>query len=66
MLALRDATRRAAPLARAEFVTLRLRLLKIGARVIEKASRVRIHFTSACSDAALFRLPAGGLATAGP
>ena len=66
MLALRDAIPRTAPLARAEFATLRLRLLKIGARVIEKATRVRIHFTSACPDAALFRLLAGRLAAAGP
>ena len=56
----------AAPLARAEFAALRLRLLKIGARVVEKATRVRIHFTSACPDAALFRLLAGRLAAAGP
>ena len=35
MLALRDAVPRAMPLARAEFATLRLRLLKIGTRVIE-------------------------------
>ena len=66
MLALRDAIPRSAPLARAEFATLRLRLLKIGARVVEKATRVRIHLTSACPDAALFRLLAGRLATAGP
>ena len=66
MLALRDAIPRTAPLARAEFATLRLRLLKIGARVIEKATRIRIHFTSACPDAALFRLLAGRLAAAGP
>ena len=66
MLALRDAIPRSAPLARAEFATLRLRLLKIGARVIEKATRVRIQFTSACPDAALFRLLAGRLAAAGP
>ena len=66
MLALRDAIPRTAPLARAEFATLRLRLLKIGARVIEKATRVRIHFASACPDAALFRLLAGRLAAAGP
>ena len=46
--------------------TLRLRLLKIGARVVEKAARIRIHFTSACPDAALFRLLAGRLAAAGP
>ena len=66
MLTLRDAIPRTAPLARAEFATLRLRLLKIGARVIEKATRIRIHFTSACPDAALFRLLAGRLAAAGP
>ena len=66
MLALRDAIPRTAPLARAEFATLRLRLLKIGARVVEKATRVRIHFASACPDAALFRLLAGRLAAAGP
>ena len=66
MLALRAAIPRTAPLARAEFATLRLRLLKIGARVIEKASRVRIHFTSAYPDASLFRLLAGRLAAAGP
>ena len=60
MLALRNAIPRAAPLARAEFATLRLRLLKIGARVVEKATRVRVHFASACPDAALFRLLAGG------
>ena len=74
MLALRDAIPRTAPLARAEFATLRLRLLKNlprtrsggGARVVEKATRVRIHFASACPDAALFRLLAGRLAAAGP
>ena len=54
------------PLARAEFTTLRLRLLKIGARVVERAARIRIHFASACQDAALFRLLAGRLAAAGP
>ena len=31
-----------------------------------KAARIRIHFTSACPDAALFRLLAGRLAAAGP
>ena len=66
MLALRDAVPRAVPLAWAEFSTLRLRLLKIGARVVEKAARIRIHFASACPDAALIRLLAGRLAAAGP
>ncbi len=66
MLSLRDAVLAASPLAKAEFTTHRLRLLKVGARVVEKATRIRIHFASACPDAALFRLLAGGLATAGP
>ena len=66
MLALRDAVPPRMPLARAEFATLRQSLLKIGARVIEKAARVRVHFASACPDAALFRLLAGRLAAAGP
>ena len=42
------------------------RLLKIGARVVERAARIRIHFASACPDAALFRLLAGRLAASGP
>ena len=54
------------PLAWAEFATLRQSLLKIGARVVEKAARIRIHFASACPDAALFRLLAGRLAASGP
>ena len=66
MLALRDAVPRRMPLAWAEFATLRKSLLKIGARVVEKAARIRIHFASACPDAALFRLLAGRLAAAGP
>ncbi len=66
ILGIRDAIPAASPLAKAEFATLRIRLLKIGARVVEKAARIRIHFASACPDAALFRLLAGRLATAGP
>jgi hypothetical protein len=44
-----------AKLAKAEFGTLRLRLLKVGARIIETTSRIRIAFASACPDADLFR-----------
>ena len=66
MLALRNAMPRTMPLARAEFATLRQRLLKVGARVVEKAARVRIHFASACPDASLIRLLAGRIATSGP
>ena len=34
---------RRVPLAYSEFATLRQSLLKIGARVVEKAARIRIH-----------------------
>ena len=66
MLALRNAVLRRMDLAWAEFATIRQKLLKIGARVIEKAARVRIHLASACPDAALFRMLAGQFATSGP
>ncbi len=66
MLALRDAVPRRIPLHWAEFATLRQSLLKISARVVEKAARVRIHFASACPDAALFRMLTGRLAASGP
>lgn len=46
---------KATALAAAEFATLRLRLLKVAARVIETASRVRVAFASACPDASVFR-----------
>ena len=54
------------PLAWSEFATIRQSLLKIGARVVEKAARIRIHFSSACPSGALFRLLAGRFATSGP
>lgn len=66
MLALRNAIPAAHELARAEFDTLRIKLLKIGARIIETASRIRVHLASACPNASLFRLIAGRLAAAGP
>ena len=55
MLTVRDAIAKTEALAKAEFATLRLRLLKIGARIMETASRVRIAFTAACPEAELFR-----------
>ena len=51
LLRLRDAIPDASPLAKAEFATLRLKLLKIAARVVEKAARIRIFFASACPEA---------------
>jgi Transposase DDE domain group 1 len=55
MLKLRDAITTRHPLARAEFATIRLRLLKLAARISETATRVRIAFAAACPEAALFR-----------
>jgi hypothetical protein len=66
MLKLRDRIPRPQPLASAEFTTLRLRLLKVAARVIETATRVRIGLAAACPDAALFVSLARCLQPAGP
>ena len=52
--------------AKAEFQTLRLRLLKIAARVIEGAARIRVWLPTACPDAGLFKLLAGRFAATGP
>jgi hypothetical protein len=53
-------------LAKAEFTTIRLRLLKIAARVTETTSRMRIAVASACPDAVLFRHLAGSIRLAAP
>jgi Transposase DDE domain group 1 len=66
LLTVRDAIATTHALAKAEFTTLRLRLLKVGARVIETASRVRLAFTAACPDAALLRQLATVLIPAAP
>ena len=55
MWRIQQAIPRVISLATAEFATLRLRLLKVAARVIENASRIRVAFASACPDAAVFR-----------
>jgi hypothetical protein len=55
MLTVRGAIPKANALATAEFATIRVRLLKLGARVIEMASRVRLAFAAACPDATLIR-----------
>ena len=66
MLTVRDAIPRARDLANAEFATLRLRLIKIAARFIETASRVRLAFAACCPEADLFRGLPGALAPLGP
>jgi hypothetical protein len=66
MLALRDAIPRPQPLATAEFATLRMRLIKIAARITETVTRVRIAFSAACPEAVLFRGIALSFQPAGP
>src|SRR5207237_3532336 len=51
-LTVRDTIPATHALAPAEFATIRLRMLKLGTRVIENASRVRLAFAEACPDAA--------------
>ena len=62
MLTLREAIPVLRDLARAEFATLRLRLLKIAVRVQESASRIRLAFASGCPQADLVRSLARSLA----
>lgn len=66
MLTVRDAIPKTHALAKAEFATIRLRLLKLGARIIETAARVRIAFATACPEAVLIRHIAIALMPAGP
>ena len=66
MLKLRDAIPRPQPLANAEFTTLRLRLIKIAARIMETASRVRVAFAAAHPEADLFASLARCLHPGGP
>jgi len=66
MLTVRDAIPKIRDLAKAEFTTLRLRLIKVAARVIETASRVRLAFAAACPEADLFRGLPRALTLLGP
>jgi len=54
------------PLAKAEFATIRERLIKIGARVIEHAARIRIQLPTSCPEGALFRTVALGFMPSAP
>jgi hypothetical protein len=66
LLAMRNAVAKHSPLATAQFATIRLRLIKIAARVVEGAARIRVFLPTACPDRALFRALAGRLCAAGP
>jgi len=54
------------PLATAEFATIRERLIKIGARVIEHLARIRIQLPTSCPEGALFRTVALGIMPSAP
>jgi hypothetical protein len=54
MHGLRQAAPKASDWARAEFATLRLKLIKVAARVVETAWRIRVSLPSACPEKAVF------------
>ena len=62
----RAAIPQTSPLATAEFATIRERLIKIGARVIEHVARIRVQLPTSCPEGALFRAVALGLLRSGP
>src|SRR3982074_3236613 len=66
MHGVRAAIPRTSPLASAEFATIRERLIKVGARVIEHIARIRVQLPTSCLEAALFRTVALGLMPSGP
>src|SRR6516164_9875776 len=66
MAAVRSAIPKTNPLAKAEFATIRERLMKIGGRVIEHIARIRIHLPTSCPERALFRQVALDLMPAVP
>ena len=66
MHGVRAAIPRTNPLASCEFATIRNRLIKIGARVIEHIARIRVQLPTSCPERALFRAVALGLMRSGP
>jgi hypothetical protein len=66
MHAVRAAIPHKNPLANAEFATIRERLIKVAARVIEHIARIRIQLPTSCPDGTLFRAVALRLMPCGP
>jgi hypothetical protein len=66
MHGVRAAIPMASPLAKCEFATIRERLIKIGARVIEHIARIRVQLPTSCPENALFRTVALRLMPSGP
>jgi Transposase DDE domain group 1 len=65
MHGVRTAIPRTNALACGEFATIRERLIKIGARVIEHIARIRVQLPTSCPEATLFRTVALGLMRSG-
>lgn len=55
MWKLRQAVPATATMRNAEFATIRIRLIKVAARVVDTASRIRVAFASACPDTDIFQ-----------
>ena len=66
MLEIRKAIPKRSLLSTAEFATIRLRLIKIAARIVESTARIRVYLPTACPDRDVFRAIAGRLCAAGP
>jgi Transposase DDE domain group 1 len=66
MHGVRAAIPQANPLAKCEFATIRERLIKIGARVIEHIARIRVQLPTSCPEGALFRSVALNFMPSGP
>jgi len=66
MHTLRAAVPPKSPLAMADFATIRLRLIKIAARIVEFGHRIRVFLPTACPERAVFKAVAKGLMPAEP
>ena len=66
MHTVRAAIPKSSVMSKCEFATIRARLLKIGARVIETTQRIRVHLPASCPERALFGQIARGLVRSAP
>ena len=66
MHTVRAAIPKESPLAKAEFGTIRLKLIKIAARIVEHAARIRLALPTCCPERDVFTAVALGLSPSGP
>jgi len=66
MHGVRAAIPQTSPLANGEFATIRERLIKIGARVVEHIARIRVQLPTSRPEWVLFRTVALRLMPSGP